>query len=154
MPLYNSYKKDAMTGAVVLSADSAAVNGLKVILLSASYAGSIDNHTRYRDISAAEISIAHPAFAQGYFSGGQALSAGNTFTQDNTNDRGAWDSGDITWTSSTITARYLAIVKVRDGGLDKENDNVVGYIDLGSDQSSSNGSFTIQWSSNGIILFT
>jgi hypothetical protein len=153
MPLYNSAKKDFLTGAISVSADAAA-GLLHAILLSASYSGDIDSHTRYRDISAAEISVAHPAFAQGYFANGLSLSASNVFAQDDSNDRGSWDSADVTWTSSTITARYLAIVKVRNGGLDKENDNLIGYIDLGSDQSSSNGSFSIQWSANGIILFT
>lgn len=153
MPLYNSYKIDTMTGGVVLSADAAA-GLLRVILVSGSYTGDIDAHTRYRDVSAAEISVADPGRTVGYFSGGQAISASVTFTQDNTNDRGVFAAANNTWTSSTITARYAVILKQRASGLNKDLDNLVGYIDFGSNQSSSNGSFTIQWNASGIILFS
>lgn len=153
MPLYNSFKRDQLTAAIALSADSN--NGLiHVILLSASYTGNLDSHTRYGDISAHEINVADPGRIVGYPAGGQAISASLTFTQDNTNDRGAWDAADITWASSTITARYAALVKVRNNGLDKQNDNLIGYIDFGADRSSSNGNFTIQWDSLGVMLFS
>ena len=153
MPLYNSFKKDTMTGGIQLSADAAA-GLLKVILLSASYTPDIDNHVRYTSLSAHEISFAHPAYAVGYFAGGQAVSASLAFSTDTGNDRSAFDAADNTWASSTITARYLALVKVRTGGLNKENDPLVGYIDFSSDKSSSNGNFTISWDSLGVMLFT
>lgn len=152
MPLYNSFKSDQLTGAVSLSADMTA--GLvKVILLSASYTGDIDAHTRYRDVSAHEVSVTGP-IATGYSAGGQAVSASLVFAVDNTNDRATVDAADNTWTSSTITARYAVLVKVRNGGANKENDNLIGYIDFGQNYSSSNGSFVIQWNSVGVIAFT
>ncbi len=150
MPVFNSYKCDLLTGAVSLSAD-AALGLIKVILVSASWTPDIDVHTRYRDVSAHEVSVTGP-IATAYVAGGQAVSASQTFTVDTTDDEGVWDSGaDITWASSTITARYLVLVKVRSAGLSKENDNLIGYIDFGSNQSSSNGNFTIQWAAEGIL---
>ncbi len=151
--LMNVFKVDSMTGAVVLSADAVNNKNIFVILLSASYTPDIDAHVRYRDCSAHEVNITGPV-ATGYSAGGQCMSASNTFTQDNSNDRAAWDSADITWTSSTITARYAAIVKIRAAGLNKELDNLIGIVDFGSNQSSSNGSFTIQWNANGVLLLT
>lgn len=154
MPLYNSFKSDTMTGAVVLSADAVA-GLLRVILVSASYTGDIDTHTRYRDVSAHEITVADPGRITGYVTGGQAISAGLSFTVDTSNDRSAFDSStDNAWPTSTISARYAVILKQRASGANKENDNLVGYIDFGSTQSSSNGTFTIQWNSSGIILFS
>mgnify|MGYP000647426247 FL=1 len=82
------------------------------------------------------------------------MSASNVFAVDNTNDRATWDSADISWLSSTITARYAAIVKIRSGGANKDLDNLIGIIDFNSDQSSSNGTFTIQWNSIGVLSLT
>lgn len=150
MPLYNKFKYDTLAGTVTLSGDM--VQGLiRGILLSGSYAPNIDTHTNYGHLSAHEVNL-HGA--TGYTAGGLAISGSVAVSQDNTNDRGAIDAADITWGSSTITARYLAIVKVRNGGLDKQLDNAIGYIDFGSNQSNSNGNFTIQWNSDGIILLT
>ena len=141
---------DTLTGAVSLSAD--AVAGLiKVILLSASYTPDIDTHTRYRDLSAHEVNVTGP-IATGYSGGGQAVSASLAFAVDTANDRASFDAGDNAWVSSTITARYLALVKVRGGSRDL--DNLIGFIDFGSNQSSSNGTFTIQWNSSGILLLS
>lgn len=150
MPYYNSGKRDLLQGAVSLSAD--AVNGLlRVILVSGSYTPDIDAHTRYRDVSAHEVNVADPGRIVNYFAGGQALSASVSFTTDTTNDRGTFDAADLTWVTATIAARYAIILKQRNGGSDKENDNLVTYIDFGSTQSSSSGNFAIQWHANGIL---
>lgn len=149
MPTFNSYKGDIITGAVSLSGDCAA-NLIRVILLSASWTPDIDANLRYGNISAHEINVADPGRIVGYVAGGQAISAA-TFAVDNTNDRGTWDAPDNTWPSSTISARYLVVVKVRASGANKELDNLVLYQDFGSTQSSSNGSYTIQWNANGIL---
>ncbi len=58
------------------------------------------------------------------------------------------DAADVTWASSTITARYAAIYK--DTG-SAATSPLMGWVDFGQDESSSNGNFTIQWSPNGIL---
>lgn len=150
MPCYNSYKGDIMTGAISISGDAAA-NQIAVILVSASYTPNIDSHTRYSDVSAHEINVADPGRIVNYNAGGQILSAG-AFLVDNANDRATWDNtDDTTWANSTITARYAVIVKVRNNGLNKENDNLLAYIDFTENKLSSSGNFTIQWHPNGIL---
>ncbi len=151
MPFYNSGKSDILAGAVNLSADCAA-GLIRAILVSASYNPDIDTHSRYTSVSAHEVNVTGP-IAVGYFAGGQAIS-GATFAVDNTNDRATVDAPDHTYTSSTISARYIVILKVRNNGANKENDNLIGYHDLGSTFSSSNGNFTVQWNPIGIIAFT
>ncbi len=151
--LYNTFKGDSMTGAIALSADSITNKTIYVILVSASYTQNIDTDTRYRDVSAHEVNITGPV-AVGYFAGGQCMSASNVFAVDTTNDRATWASANITWTSSTITARGAVILKMRTNGLNKDLDNLIGYVDFGSNQSSSNGSFTIQWNAIGVLSLT
>lgn len=58
------------------------------------------------------------------------------------------DGNDVSWTSSTITARY-AVVYV--DGTNGVSDYVVGYVDFGQDESSSNGNFDINWHGDGIL---
>lgn len=58
------------------------------------------------------------------------------------------DADDVTWASSTITARYAVIYK--DTGV-ATTSPLIGFVDFGQDESSSNGNFTIQWSANGIL---
>lgn len=151
--LVNSFKGDQLTGAINLSADAVTNKNIFVILLSGSYVPDIDLHTRYGDVSAHEVNITGPV-AVGYSAGGQCMSASNVFAVDTTNDRATWASANITWTSSTITARYAAIVKIRAAGANKQNDNLIGIVDFGSNQSSSNGSFTIQWNAIGVLSLT
>lgn len=134
-----------------ISADSAA-GTLRVILLSASYTPDIDSHTRYSHVSAHEINVTGP-IAVGYFSGGQAVSASVSFLLDTVNDRSGFDAADNSWTNSTITARYIVLLKQRNNGSNKELDNLIAYIDMGSNQTSSSGIWTIQWNDAGILLF-
>lgn len=79
----------------------------------------------------------------GYDAGGKDLSGCSVVTND-TSDSGVWDADDLTWASSTITARGCVIYKASD-------DSLVCAIDFGADKSSSNGDFTIQWNSSGIL---
>jgi hypothetical protein len=127
---------------------------VKAIIISASYTPNIDTHTRYRDVSAHEVSVADPGRIVAYNSGGLAVSASIVISADNGNDRGTLDAADISWPSATITGRYLVLVKVRASGANKELDNLIGYVDFVTDQSSSNGAYTIQWNSVGIITFS
>jgi hypothetical protein len=61
------------------------------------------------------------------------------------------DAADSVWGSSTITARY-AVVYVATGT--SSTSALIGYQDFGSDQSSTNGNFTVQWDSTGIVRIT
>ena len=54
--------------------------------------------------------------------------------------------------SSTITARYAVVYD--DSGASNAAKALIGYVDFGSDQSSTNGNFTITWDSTGIVRIT
>ena len=62
------------------------------------------------------------------------------------------DADDQTWTSSTITARYAVVYDATPAT--NATKPLIGYVDFGSDQSSSNGNFTITWDATGIVRIT
>ena len=52
----------------------------------------------------------------------------------------------------TITARHAVIYD--DAGATNAQKALIGYVDFGSDQSSTNGNFTITWDATGIARLT
>jgi hypothetical protein len=134
--VYNAGKKYLLNGAVDCDTDT-----INVMLVTSSYTPDQDTHA-YRSDVTNEVSGA------GYSTGGAAL-VNKSITQDNTNNKAYLDANDLTWTTSTITARAAVIYKAR-GGL-ASADELLGYVDFGSDKSSSSGDFTIQWAATGIL---
>ena len=134
--IYNRFFANIMNKEVDLEADT-----IKVALLSSSYTPNKDHNT-WSDVSANEIT------GTGYTAGGATL-ANKSVTQDDTNDQATFDADDVTWASSTITARYAVLY---DDTL--TNDDLVAIFDFGSDQSSSSGNFTLQFNSSGIMALS
>jgi len=131
--IYNRFFANLMNKEVDLEADT-----IRVALLTSSYTINKDHNT-WSDVSANEVS------GTGYTAGGATL-ANKSVTQDDTNDQATFDADNVTWSSSTITARYAVLY---DDTL--TNDDLLAIFDFGSDQSSSNGDFTLQFSSDGIL---
>lgn len=75
----------------------------------------------------------------GYTTGGNAATP--TVTKDNVNNRVDVSWAITSWTSSTITARAGVIYKSRGGA--SSADELVGYVDFGSDISSTSGTFSV-----------
>ena len=136
--IYNSFKADVSNALIDLTDDT-----IKILLVTSAYTPNIDTHTRRSDVT-------NEVSGTGYTAGGNTL-AGKSVTQDNTNDRMVFDATDSEWTSSTITARGAVIYK--DTGV-AANDNLICYLDFVTDQSSSNGTFTIQFNATGILTLT
>ena len=134
--VYNAFKVYIQNGAIDLDTDT-----IKVMLVTSTYTPDQDTHN-FRDDITNEVS------GTGYSAGGAAL-ASKTVTQDDTNNRGVFDAADLTWSTSTITARGAVLYKSRGGA--SSADEIIGYVDFGADKSSSAGNFTIQWSSDGIL---
>ena len=132
--LYNSFKYDNMTGAVDLDGDT-----FKVMLVTSAYTPNIDAHAKRSDVT-------NEVTGTGYTAGGVAL-ASVAVTPDLTNDRVKFSSANASWSTATITARGAVIYKSR-GGL-ASADELVAYLDFGSDQSSSAGTFTVNCPANG-----
>lgn len=120
-------------------------DSIKVALVGSSYTPNQDTHDYWDDVSANEVS------GTGYTAGGSAL-ASKTVTYDSATNVTVLDAADVTWASSTITARYAVIYD--DSGATAGQKALLGYVDFGSDQSSTNGNFTITWDSTGIFRFT
>lgn len=74
----------------------------------------------------------------GYTAGGQTLTIAAVPTSSGTT--AYLDFSDVTWTSSTITARG-ALIYLADGATNP----AVAVLDFGSDKSSTSGDFTIQF---------
>lgn len=99
-----------------------------------------------RDISYYEVS------GTGYTAGGATL-ASKTISEASL--KITMSAANVTWSSSTITAAYAIIYdNTPTTGL-TTGKTVLGWVDFGGSQSSSNGNFTITWdSTNGIFSIT
>jgi hypothetical protein len=118
---------------------------IKVALLTNSYTPDQDAHNYFDDVVANEVT------GTGYTSGGATLT-NKTNTYNSATNVIVLDADDVTWSSSTITARYAVIYDATPAT--NATRPLIGYVDFGSDQSSSNGNFTITWDSTGIVRVT
>jgi hypothetical protein len=138
--LYGNFLLKALNKEVDWDTDT-----IKVALLTSSYTPNQDTHDYFDDVSSTEVS------GTGYTSGGVTL-ASKTNTYDAGTNVIMLDAADVTWSSSTITARYAVVYN--DSGASAGAKALIGYVDFGSDQSSTNGNFTITWDSTGIVRIT
>lgn len=134
--IYNSFKRDVMNGSIDLDTDT-----VKVMLVTSAYTPDQDAHDKRDDVTN-EVSGA------GYTAGGATL-ANKTVTADNTDNEGVFDADDVSWASSTITARGAVLYKARGGAASA--DELIAYIDFGSDIVSTGGTFLITWNAEGIL---
>lgn len=118
---------------------------IKVALATSSYTPSQDADDYWNDVVANEVS------GTGYTATGITLTTKTIGYTSGTNVI-KLDADDVTWSSSTITARYAVIYDATPGT--DATRPLLGYVDFGSNQSSSNGNFTITWDANGIFAIT
>lgn len=138
--LYGQFLGQALNKEVDWDTDT-----IKVALLTNAYTPDQDAHNYFDDVVAYEVS------GTGYTAGGATLS-NKTNSYNAATNVITLDADDVTWASSTITARY-AVVYDASPATDATKP-LVGYVDFGSDQSSSNGNFTITWDATGIVRIT
>lgn len=130
---YNKGKQQFLNGSIIPGTDT-----LKVALVTSTYTPAV-THNFFSDIT-------NEVTGTGYTAGGAAL-ASVTVTQDDVNNRGVLDAADVTWASSTITARGAVLYK--DTGT-ASTSPLIAYFDFTTDKSSSASDFTIQWHADGI----
>lgn len=135
--IYNDFKEQLLKGTFNLHT---AGDTIKVALVTATYTPDQDLHDFFDDIT-------NEVVGTGYTAGGATL-ANQAVSQDNTDNEGVFDADDVTWSSSTITARGAVVYKSTGVAATSP---LICYFDFGSDQSSSSGDFTIAWNSEGII---
>ena len=130
--IYNSFKKTIGDDTVDWDTDT-----IKVALVTSSYTPDIDTHTDF------STHVTNEVVGTGYTAGGATLTT-KAVTIDTANDWAEYTADNVTWSSSTITARG-AVVYESTGG------NLICYVDFGTDKSSSNGDFTINWHADGVF---
>lgn len=118
---------------------------IKVALLTSSYTPNQDTHDYFDDVSANEVT------GTGYTAGGATL-ANKSVTYTSGTNVTKFDADDVSWTSSTITARYAVIYDASPAS--NATRPLIAYVDFGSDQSSSSGTFSIVWDAAGIFTTT
>jgi len=138
--LYGNFLAKALNKEVDFDSDT-----IKVALVTSSYTPNQDTHDYWDDVVSNEVT------GTGYTTGGATL-ASKTVTYDSGTNVIILDAADVTWSSSTITARYAVVYD--DSGSTNAAKALIGYVDFGSDQSSTNGNFTITWDSTGIVRIT
>ena len=117
---------------------------IKVALVTSSYTPDQDAHDYWDDVSANEAS------GTGYTAGGATLASKTVGYTAGTNVT-KFDAADVSWAASTVTARY-AVIYVDTGSA--ATSPLIGYVDFGSNQSSSAGTFSIVWDAAGIFTTT
>lgn len=134
---YNSYKKNVLDGTIDLVNDT-----IKMMIVTSSYTPNVDSHNFIDDVSTNEVS------ASGTYSAGGVTLASKTTTQDDTDNEGVFDFTDPSVTTATITGRYVVFYK--DTGTPGTSP-LICYDDLGSNQSSTNGTWTYVVPAEGLI---
>lgn len=124
---YDSYLDDVFAGNI-LKTDT-----YYVMLVTSAYTENKATHTKRSDV-ASEVTG-----ATGYTAGGQAIVP--TFTKDTTNHRETIVFPQITWPTSTLTARKAVYYKSRGGA--SSADELVCVNDFGSDVTTTAGTFTL-----------
>jgi len=136
--IYNSFKQKIMDGSIDLDTDT-----IKVALVTSSYTPDQDSHEDFADIT-------NEVSGTGYTAGGATL-ANKAVTKDNTDNEGMFDADDVTWSSSSITARGAVVYK--DSGV-AATSWLICYKDFVSDYTSLNGDWVIPWNAEGIVNIT
>ncbi len=125
--IYNSALYDALTGAIDYDTDT-----FKVMLVTSTYSPNKDTHTKRSNVT-------NEVVGTGYTAGGATATVG--VTNDTANDRQDVSLGSASWTTATITARAAVYYKSRGGA--SSADELVAYIDFGSDITSTAGTFAL-----------
>lgn len=134
--IYNSFKRDQMNGSIDLDTDT-----IKMILVTSTYTPNQDTHTKRSDVT-------NEVVGAGYTAGGVTL-ANKTVVVDNTGNTGVFDADDVTIATATITARGAVLYKSRGGA--STADELIAYLDFGSDIASTSGTFLVTFNTSGIL---
>lgn len=136
MPFYGLFLKNQLDGGSVVDFNT---DTIKVSLHTSTYSPAQDTDDFFNDAT-------NEVSGTGYTAGGITLTS-PTVTYDTSSDQIRLDAADVSWTSSTITARYAVVYKSTGTA---STSLLICYFDFGSNQSTSNGTFAINWHADGI----
>jgi hypothetical protein len=135
---YDAALQYIVDGTVSLTGDS-----IYAMLVTASYSPN-QGADNYRN------DVTNEVTGTGYTTAGQAL-ASKAYILDTSGHTLAFDADDVTWTGATITARACVVYKHRGGA--SSADELICYVDFGSNITSTGGNFTITWNAAGIFYY-
>lgn len=137
--LYGAAIESIAKGAIDLDTDT-----FVAVLVGAGYTPSNDADDTWSDLSAEELTT-----GSGYTAGGIALSS---VTVTRSGATVTFDAADLSWTSSTLTAKYVVLVR-RAGASLVAGDLLLGYAELeaGGTVSTTNGTLAVNWNASGIF---
>jgi hypothetical protein len=118
---------------------------IKVALVKDTYIPNQDTNAYWADV------VANETTGTGYVAGGAVL-ASKTITYDGSTNKTKLTAANVQWPASAITARYAVIYD--DAGATNATKALLGYVDFGANQSTSNTTFELVWSASGIFEFT
>lgn len=127
--IYNSALYDLLTGALHLNADSA--NTFRCMLVTSSYVPDKDNHKKRSDVT-------NETSGTGYVAGGPE--ANLSVFEDDPDDQINVTLGAIELDAVSITARGAVYYHETGNAL---TDNLVAYIDFGTDVTATAGTFSL-----------
>jgi len=134
--LYGITFLNALKNDLALDLDDTTADRFKAMLVTSSYTPNFGTHDFKSDVT-------NEVSGTGYDAGGKSLSS-VTLTQ--SGGTITFDAANLTWASSTITARGAVVY---DDSL--TNDPLICYIDFGADKSSSSGDFVLTFNASGIF---
>ena len=134
--LYGITFLNALKNDLALDLDDTTADRFKVMLVTSSYTPDFGTHDFKADVT-------NEVVGTGYTAGGESLTS-VTLTQ--SGGTITFDADDVTWASSTITARGAVVYD--DSLID---DPLIAYIDFGADKSSSAGDFVLSFNASGIF---
>ena len=137
--VFNKFKQFLVDGTTNGQVDFDA-DTIKVALVTSSFSPDFDTMDYFDDVT-------NEVSGTGYSAGGATLGS-VTITLDTANDRVDIDAADVTWTTSTITARGAVLYNSTGTA---STSPLIAYYDFGSDKVSSAGDFTIQWAAAGLL---
>ena len=142
MPLYSNWLLGILNGTYSTDWDNDTIKVALYASSASSYITNCSGVTYWAAIASGEIT------GSGYSASGKTVSGMTIgFTGHNPTVI-RLDGSDVSWASATITARYAVLYKDTGNG---STSPVICWVDFGSDQSSSSGTFEIQWNASGIV---
>lgn len=137
--IYTKGLAKCLTGDIDLNSDT-----IKAALVTAAYTPDQNAHDFWDDVNTNEV-----ANGNGYTTGGVTL--GTLSVTPGTGTVIFDSTTDPTWSSSSITARYMVVYKA---GAGADSSPLIAYVDFGENMTSVTGEFKVTLSSDGIIKIT
>ena len=146
MPLYSNWLLNVLNGTSLVDWDT---DTIRCSLFATAASATVINSTgqvTWSNISASEI-----AAGGGYSASGNVLGTPSIAFNGHNPTKIKMTFANTSWSTATITARYAVIWKQTGN---PNTSPLICWVDFGSDQSSSSGTFQINWNASGIVEIT